>query len=237
MKELINLQLAEMAGNQIHAVDARELHTFLEVGRDFSTWVKDRVEQYGFVENIDYIKFDSPKPGNQKQRGGDRRRQEYTLSIDMAKELSMVENNEQGRIARRYFIDCEKCLIAIAPEQHQISVNGWRKARIETRDYQKIMAAALNLSRARQGKYTKATHYTNEANMLYGVLLGTTAKKWMTSKGLTGELRKYLTAAQLVNLAYLERTNVALIELDMSYQQRKEKLTELLNRHLLEMAS
>lgn len=59
----------------------------------------------------------------------------------------------------------------------------------------------------------------------------------MTSKGLTGELRKYLTAAQLVNLAYLERTNVALIELDMSYQQRKEKLTELLNRHLLEMVS
>lgn len=237
MKELINLQLAEMAGNQIHAVDARELHTFLEVGRDFSTWVKDRVEQYGFVENIDYIKFDSPKPVNQKQRGGDRRRQEYTLSIDMAKELSMVENNEQGRIVRRYFIDCEKRLIATAPEQHQISVNGWRKARIETRDYQKIMAAALNLSRARQGKYTKATHYTNEANMLYGVLLGTTAKKWMISKGLTGELRKYLTAAQLVNLAYLERTNVALIELDMSYQQRKEKLTELLNRHLLEMAS
>lgn len=237
MKELINLKLVDMADNQIHAVDARELHTFLEVGRDFSTWVKDRIEQYGFVENIDYIKFDSPNPGNQKQRGGDRRSQEYTLSIDMAKELSMVENNKQGRTARRYFIECEKRLITIAPEQHQIAVNDWRKARIETRDYQKLMVAALNLSRAHQGKDTKAIHYTNEANMLYGVLLGTTAKKWMTSKGFTGELRKHLTADQLAHVAYLERTNVALIELDMSYQQRKEKLTELFKRRIFEMTA
>ncbi|WP_316677143.1 antA/AntB antirepressor family protein [uncultured Tolumonas sp.] len=188
MNELFNLKSVEVAGNQIRAVDARELHTFLEVGRDFSTWIKDRIEQYGFIEGVDYvvlakfgentlqgIEFDSPNLGNQKQRGGDRRSKEYALSLDTAKELSMVENNEQGRIARRYFIECEKRLAAIAPEQHQLAVSNWRKGRIEVRDYQKLMVSALHLSRARQGKDTNANHYTNEANMLYKLLLGTTA--------------------------------------------------------------
>ena len=101
----------------------------------------------------------------------------------MAKELSMLERNEQGKLARKYFIECEERLVAVAPEQHQISVANWRKARIETRYYHKIMCDALALSRAKQGKDTNANHYTNEANMLYGLLLGTTAKKWMSSKG------------------------------------------------------
>jgi len=58
-------------GNQ--TVSARELHTALGVGRDFSTWIKDRIEKYGFVEGRDYYVIDSPDLGNQTGRGGDRR--------------------------------------------------------------------------------------------------------------------------------------------------------------------
>ena len=232
MNELFNLKPVEIAGNQIRAVDARELHTFLEVGRDFSNWIKDRIEQGLFVEGKDYV-LTLAKIGvrsNVVQK-------DYAISISMAKELSMLERNEQGKLARQYFIECEERLAAVAPEQHQIAVNNWRKERIEARDFHKVMCAAVAVSRALQGKDTNANHYINEANMLYMLLLGTTAKKWLLSQGLTGELRKHLSADQLEHLAYLERTNTTLLEMDMDFQQRKEKLTALFTRHLLEKAA
>lgn len=119
MNELIKIEKSNVGGDLIETVNARELHSFLEVGRDFSTWIKRRIEQYDFVENINYVVFtnsvgnasDSPRMGNQTSgRGGDRRSIEYHISIGMAKELAMVENNDQGRKVRRYFIECEKRL-------------------------------------------------------------------------------------------------------------------------------
>lgn len=88
-------------------VSARDLHAFLRVGRDFATWIKDRIEEYRFREGADFVRFDPPDLGNQKGRGGNRRGIEYALSLGMAKELSMVERNDRGREARRYFIACE----------------------------------------------------------------------------------------------------------------------------------
>lgn len=106
MQELITLHNVNFDGTEQQTVNARELHTFLEVGKDFSTWLKDRIEKYGFVEDLDFVKIDSPKLGN--QRGGDRRSIEYHISLSMAKELCMVERNEKGKQARLYFIECEK---------------------------------------------------------------------------------------------------------------------------------
>lgn len=96
-------------GEEINAVDARMLHAFLEVGNDFSTWIKRRIEVYGFTQGIDYVTFEnlrSPNMGSTKARP--QVAIEYALTIDMAKELSMVENNEKGREARRHFIEMEK---------------------------------------------------------------------------------------------------------------------------------
>lgn len=89
-------------------VDARELHAFLAVRRDFTTWIKGRIDQYGFARGVDYEVFDSPDLGNQNGRGGDRRSQIYSISVEMAKELALVENNERGRFLRRHFIQAEK---------------------------------------------------------------------------------------------------------------------------------
>lgn len=99
------------------AVSARELHEFLESKRDFSNWFKYRIEKYGLVENIDYqiLRYDYQgnllNPRVAKNGESDNQRVskiEYALSIDAAKELSMVEGNEKGKEARRYFIACEK---------------------------------------------------------------------------------------------------------------------------------
>ena len=85
-------------------VNARELHEKLESKQEFANWIKNRIRKYGFVENTDFLKHDNfIKVGNLKRPQID-----YYLTIDMAKELSMVENNEIGRKIRRYFLEVEK---------------------------------------------------------------------------------------------------------------------------------
>lgn len=87
-------------------VNARDLHAFLENRDHFATWIKDRVDQFGFVDGADFVSFSEVS-----EKGG-RPRLEYALTIDMAKELSMVERNERGKQARQYFIACERKLRA-----------------------------------------------------------------------------------------------------------------------------
>ena len=86
---------------QEQLVDARELHEKLKSKRDFSNWITDRIEKYDFIENVDFTTI------LLKSTGG-RPRIEYILKLDTAKEIAMVENNEQGRKIRRYFIEVEK---------------------------------------------------------------------------------------------------------------------------------
>ena len=86
------------------AVSARELHAFLESKQRFSDWITKRISKYQFTENEDFEVFHK----FMKNPSGGRPLDEYVLSLDMAKELCMVENNEKGRQARRYFIETEK---------------------------------------------------------------------------------------------------------------------------------
>jgi anti-repressor protein len=88
-------------------VDARDLHDFLEVGKDFSTWIKDRIAAYGFVDGRDYATEVFPGFGEKVGRP----RIDYFLAIDMAKELAMVERTQKGKEARAYFIECERRLV------------------------------------------------------------------------------------------------------------------------------
>lgn len=84
-------------------VNGRELHQFLEVGKDFSTWMKDRIEKYGFEEGLDYT-VTLTKIGERSNVT----RHDYFIQLDAAKEIAMVENNDQGRKVRKYFIEVEK---------------------------------------------------------------------------------------------------------------------------------
>ena len=102
--ELIKTTGITLNGENITAVNARDLWKFLESKQDFSTWIKRRIEKYEFIEGQDYLlhKFVEQLPSGAKHCI------EYLISLDMAKELAMVENNERGRQARQYFIEVEK---------------------------------------------------------------------------------------------------------------------------------
>ena len=100
MNELISIGQAEVGGAEVNTVSARELHGFLGSKRQFSNWITYQIEAFGFVEDADFItinNFEYSPP-----------RKEYYLTIDMAKELSMVERNAKGKEARLYFIECER---------------------------------------------------------------------------------------------------------------------------------
>jgi phage anti-repressor protein len=96
--ELIPIQ---NRGSSEQWVDARTLHRFMTVGKDFSNWIKDYIKDFGFVEGRDF------SPILAKSTGG-RQAIEYSITLDMAKELAMLQRSEKGRQARQYFINSEK---------------------------------------------------------------------------------------------------------------------------------
>lgn len=102
MQELIAVSPTRIGDQVINSVDARGLHEFLEVKTQFKDWIARRIADYDFTEGSDFSSFLSESP----KRG--RPTREYALSLDMAKELAMVERTDRGKQARQYFIECER---------------------------------------------------------------------------------------------------------------------------------
>lgn len=146
---LVNVFPGQIGGVSVPVCDARELHAVLDNLRQFADWIKDRVEFYGFVENQDFAICSLFR--EQKKRG--RQPKDYHLTLDMAKELCMVENNPQGRAARRYFIACEReakqkakeaapALPAPKPDrerQSRINKRAWQLAHLAYEAYRQEM--------------------------------------------------------------------------------------------------
>ncbi|MBW6397044.1 antA/AntB antirepressor family protein [Roseomonas sp. HJA6] len=109
---LLPVQPHRIGEGPVETIAATKLHAFLGAGRDCPTWIKGRIAKYSFTEGVDFVKESrSPKTGSE---WGGQNALEWHLTLDMAKELAMVQNNEKGRDARRYFIDCERRLKAAA---------------------------------------------------------------------------------------------------------------------------
>lgn len=104
MDKLITVSSRTFAGKPTPAVNARDLYSFLSksLSTRFNDWITRRIEDYGFEKGQDYLTQITKTQGRPKM--------DYFITMDMAKELAMVERNEKGRQARRYFIDCEKRL-------------------------------------------------------------------------------------------------------------------------------
>lgn len=124
MNELIKVERRVVGQEEINAVDARELWIFLESGQQFGNWMNNRIEEYKFIEGVDFISFNN----SIKAENTYINTKEYTISIDMAKELSMVEKTTKGKDARKYFIQCEKDLKDIQRIDVSGSIPIWETA-------------------------------------------------------------------------------------------------------------
>lgn len=103
--ELIPVHTNPDGGN---VVMGRDLHEFLEVTTPYRKWFPRMVE-YGFSEDQDFRTKLS-------ESAGGRPGQDHIISLDMAKEVSMIQRTERGKQARQYFIECERRLKQVQPE-------------------------------------------------------------------------------------------------------------------------
>lgn len=119
MNALLKVEVNE---NQEQAVSGRELHMFLEIETPYKKWF-DRMCEYGFSENMDYLTVDKNVYGQNGQLMP-QKQYDHLMKIDMAKELCMLARNEKGKQARQYFLEVER----------------------EWNSPEKVMARALNIA-------------------------------------------------------------------------------------------
>lgn len=103
MNELVPVQ-KQKDGSVV--VSGRDLHNFLDVKTKYADWFK-RMSEYGFDENVDFVVF-LKNEKDDTAFGGSRKITDHAMTLDMAKEISMIQRTERGKQARQYFIQVEK---------------------------------------------------------------------------------------------------------------------------------
>lgn len=85
-------------------LSARELYEFLEVKTKFTMWF-ERMSKYGFTEGFDYRAISQKW---ETAQGNETTAKDYEITLDMAKEIAMLQRSEKGKQCRQYFIELEK---------------------------------------------------------------------------------------------------------------------------------
>lgn len=234
---LLLVKETKIKGKLQQTVSAKALHFYLKVANDFFTWIKARIKEYGLIKDSDFFIFDSLECGNQNKNNKpsikcmtkqevDSKSIDYILIIGAAKELAIIENNEHAQAIRNYLISCE--------QKKEVKRS---KARNEVASYSRSMCDALTLHRLSLGKETKPHNYTNEFNMINSIVLGMTAKTYRKIHNIAGDIRNHLNEQQLSQIAYLERSNITLLELGWSYERRKAELSKLSKSYMTKLIS
>ncbi|EGT4050449.1 antA/AntB antirepressor family protein [Clostridioides difficile] len=198
MNELINVEINE---NQEPIVNARELHEFLEVNSNYTTWFK-RMCEYGFTINEDFI------PILEESTGG-RPSENHAIKLDMAKEIAMIQRNEKGKQARQYFIKIEK---------------DWNSP-------EKVMARALivankTIEQKNKELQEKSKFINQIASSKNSLLVREVAKIISKSKGIViGEKRLYEKLREW-DLVFKNSTEPKQVAIDRDYLETVEGVKE-----------
>ncbi|ATV35416.1 phage antirepressor KilAC domain-containing protein [Fusobacterium pseudoperiodonticum] len=160
MGELIKIEVKD--GQQL--VSGRELHEFLEIKTPYTQWF-ERMCEYGFIENTDYILVSQKSESSNIT--GVKIVQDHLVTLNMAKEISMLQRNEKGKLARQYFIKCEEAWNS--PEMILARANQIQSHMIE--DYAKKIEVLENKVREDKPKVLFAESVTaSKTSILVGDL-------------------------------------------------------------------
>jgi len=205
MNEIITVSQAEIGVEMVNTVNARELHSFLGVKSRYNDWFANRVEQYGFTENQDFVTLTINLVSGGKQA-------DHHLTIDMAKELSMVERNEKGKQARQYFIECEK-----VAKQHHLAIPNFNNPALAARAWaeQYERAQIAEATKAQIGERREATamntasQAVKKANKLeqqldYLKQYCTVKRMSMINHGIQFNWRELRSASAIMNLPAID---------------------------------
>lgn len=186
MSELIPIQDKDGA----QAVMGRDLHAFLEVGAEYRHWFP-RMVAYGFEEGKDYaVKNDRV----QDTLGREREALNHIVTLDMAKEISMIQRTDKGRQARRYFIECERR----AKEPAELSPEELMARAIKVADHtiKELEAKTADQALALEAAKPKVEYYDHCVSIESDVM---TVKDWGAHFGLTEpQARQKLLDAKMI---------------------------------------
>lgn len=205
-------------------IDARSLYKEIIQSDDlsnFSRWIKRAIKNYRFAENVDFSMISPIGRIKGFAIGGDTKSVDYTLTVDMAKQLAMIDKKESGFIARKYFILMENIVLD-------------NKKWLEIRDPEKVeyrnMCSEIDAWNFRiWHKKAGKTDYAVEADGINMIVMGKKSQELKLEYGcLTNELlRDYLKKDHNEELLFLEKQNQVLLRMDMGYTERMTLLAKM----------
>lgn len=208
-------------------INARDLYKEIiqsEETSHFSRWIKRAIKNYGFIENADFSTISpSGRIGDKSliAQGGDIKSITYTLSVDMAKQLAMIDKKESGFIARHYFILMEN-IVARNKE--------WLAIRDPEKEEYKKMSAEVDAWCFRiWHHHASRSEYAVEADMLNTIVTGKTSQQLKSEYGVSSNdlIRDYLKKEHNEELLFLEQQNQVLLLMNMGFTERKNMLTKM----------
>jgi phage anti-repressor protein len=196
-------------------VNARELYEQLKVKSKFADWIKNRITKYDFVENKDYNLISK----NLETRTGGTIVKEYNITLDMAKEISMIENNEIGKSARKYFILMEKAINKMIK---------WKKVREPEKDLYKQMCKELDMFLQRNyNKKAEFYDYTNEADAINLICLGAKAKQILAYfEAQDKKTRDHLLVDYNIYISKIQELNIMYLRMNMEKMKRYDLIKQ-----------
>lgn len=205
-------------------IDARMLYKEIIQSDDmsnFSRWIKRAIKNYGFIESVDFSMISPIGRIKEFAKGGDVKSKTYTLTVDMAKQLAMIDKRESGFIARRYFILMEKI---VADNKDWLAIRDPEKA-----EYKKMSAEIDAWCYRIWHHHASRSEYAVEADMLNVIVSGKTSQQLKAEYGVaaTDLIRDYLKKEHNEELLFLEEQNQVLLLMDMGFTERKNMLTKM----------